>query len=168
MAVVLRLLMPQNRLICQLAIDTGLRIGDVCALRADQLLPRVTVTEQKTGKKRRISIKKALLGDIKAQCDAVWAFPGKSGSKTGHKTRQAVWADVKRAQRALRLDRNIGPHSMRKVYAVRAYRRSGDLAAVARLLNHDDTTVTLLYALADQLAQRPRSQRRKPRRQKGK
>lgn len=148
---VLALLMPQNRLICQLAMVTGLRIGDVVAIRTDQLKSRMTVRESKTKKSRRVSIPKALLERIRAQAGPVWAFPGASDSAQGHKTRQAVWADVKRAQKAMRLPANIGPHSLRKVYAVRKFKQTGDLDAVAKALNHDDTTVTLIYAMADHL-----------------
>lgn len=148
---VLALLMPQNRLICQLAICTGLRIGDVCGLRADQLKPRPTVQEAKTKKSRRVYIPADLLRRIKAQAGETWAFPG---TKEGqHKTRQAVWADIKRAAKACRCPQNIGPHTLRKVYAVRKFQDTGgDLRAVQKALNHDDQAVTMLYAMADHLS----------------
>ena len=151
---VLALLMPQNRLIMQLCIHTGLRVGDVVALRTEQLKPRVYIREQKTGKSRRITIPARLLRDIQAQAGDHWAFPGKPGSSAGHKTRQAVWADVKRAAKAARLPGNIGTHSARKVYAVRQMQRTGNLAAVQRALNHSDPAVTMIYAMADHLAKK--------------
>lgn len=48
---------------------------------------------------------------------------------------------------------SVSPHSARKVYAVGEYRRTGDLDAVRRKLNHDPAHVatTLVYALSDQL-----------------
>lgn len=146
---VLALLTQPNRLACQLALHTGLRIGDVLALRTDQLKPRLTVREAKTGKSRRVTIPKQLLADIRAQAGDTWAWPGRDPSK--HRTRQAVWADVKRAQRACRLPSNIGPHSLRKTYAVRQYAKSGDLGKVQAALNHSDMAVTMLYAMADHL-----------------
>ena len=84
-----------------------------------------------------------------AQAGKVWAFP--SPRSGGHKTRQAVWADVKRAQKAFRLPQNIGTHSARKVYAVRLMERYGDIARVRRALNHSSNSVTAIYAMADQL-----------------
>lgn len=158
--------MPQNRLIMQLAIHTGLRIGDVLAIRSDQLRPRVTVRERKTGKGRRISIPAQLLRAIIAQAGEVWAFPGRSPERP--KTRQAVWADLKRAAAAMRLPVNVGTHTARKVYAVRKLARSGgDLGAVQRALNHSDPAVTLLYAMADHLTkqaiQGPGRRRGRPR-----
>lgn len=149
--IVLALLTEPNRLACQLAIHTGLRIGDVLALRTDQLKPRLTVREAKTGKSRRVTIPAQLLRNIQAQAGETWAFPGRDPAK--HRTRQAVWADVKRAQKALRLDHNIGPHSLRKTYAVRKYRSTGDLGKVRQLLNHDRDATTIIYALADHLTQ---------------
>lgn len=147
--------MPQNRLIMQLAIHTGLRVGDVINLHSDQLKPRVTVKERKTGKGKRITIPAQLLRAIKAQAGEVWAFPGRDPEKP--KTRQAVWKDVKRAAAAMRLPVNVGPHTMRKVYAVRKLAASGgDLAAVSRALNHSDMAVTLIYAMADHLTKQAR------------
>ena len=154
MDVVLALLMPGNRIACQLAIHTGLRISDVLRIKTDQLAPRITVREAKTGKSRRISVPRRLLDRIRDQAGPYWAFPSPRGE--GHRTRQAVWADIKRAQRAIRLPANIGPHSLRKSYAVRMYDRTHDLAAVQRALNHTDPAVTMLYAMADHLAQQHR------------
>ena len=147
---VLALLMPQNRLICQLAIQTGLRIGDIVGLRTEQLKARPTVTEAKTKKNRRIYIPADLLRRIQAQAGKTWAFPGRVPEK--HKTRQAVWADIKRAAKACRCPQNLGPHTLRKVYAVRKFQSTGDLSAVQKALNHDDQAVTMLYAMADHLS----------------
>ena len=148
---VLALLMEQNRLSCQLAICTGLRIGDVVSLRAEQLKPRPTIIEAKTKKSRRVYIPADLLRRIKDQAGETWAFPGAQDGQ--HKTRQAVWADIKRAAKACRLPSNVGPHSLRKAYAVRKFQDTGgDLRAVQKALNHDDQAVTMLYAMADHLS----------------
>lgn len=157
--IVLALLMPQNRLICQLAIKSGLRIGDIISIRTDQLAPRITIREAKTGKSRRISIAPDLLREIKAQAGPVWAFPGRPGSKTGHKTRQAIWSDIKRAAEALRLQINLSPHSIRKMYAVRLYHQSGDLELVRRRLNHTDLSISMIYAMADHIRNQPHQSR---------
>lgn len=143
---VLGLLMPSNRLVCQLSLRTGLRVGDILALKTEQLKPNFWVTESKTGKRKQVGIPAPLLAEIREQAGPVWAFPGRSG--TGPRTRQAFWADVKRAQAAMRLPQNIGPHSMRKIYAVDVLRRFGDVSEVQRRLNHSSQMTTLLYAMA--------------------
>lgn len=144
---VLFLLTPENRLVLRVLLHTGLRIGDVLRLRPEQLKPRFWVTEQKTGKRRQVGLPEPLLSDLRAAAGEVWVFPGRDPEK--HRTRQAVWKDVKRAADACRLRQNVGPHSARKVYAVELLRRYGDIERVRRALNHDSEVVTLIYAMAD-------------------
>lgn len=145
---VLSALTPGNRLVMRVALHTGLRIGDVLALKTEQLRPHFWVTERKTGKKRQIGLPEPLLSDLKNAAGAVWVFEGRSTGKP--RTRQAVWKDVKRAAKAFRLEANAAPHSARKVYAAELMERYGDLDKVRRALNHRSESITLIYALADQ------------------
>lgn len=150
---VLAALTPVNRLVCRVCVHSGLRVGDVLALRSSQLRPsgQLWVTEAKTGKRRRVNLSKELLEDLKAQAGEIWVFEG-SRDSSKHRTRQAVWADVKRAAKAFRLPQNIGVHSLRKYYAVEQVRESrGNYAKVQRLLNHADLATTMIYAMAYQL-----------------
>ena len=144
---VLSALTPENRLVMRAALATGLRIGDVLALRTEQLKPHFWVTEQKTGKRRQVGLPEPLLSDIKKQAGEKWAFPGRDGEKP--RTRQAVWKDVKRAAEAFRLPQNVGPHSARKVYAVDLLEKYGDIKRVQTALNHSNQAVTMVYAMAD-------------------
>lgn len=151
---VLAALMPENRLVCEVMLHTGLRVGDVLKLRTEQLAPRFWVTESKTGKRRQVGLPADLLGRIQARAGKVWAFPGRDGTKP--RTRQTVWADVKRAAKAFRLPQNAGTHSMRKVYAVDLLTKYGDIQRVRRSLNHDRLETTLIYAMADKLLEAKR------------
>lgn len=150
-------LMPANRLALQVSEATGLRIGDVLTLRVEQLRRgnRLTVKESKTGKSRRVTIPRRLYSDLLAQAGEIWVFPGARDPQK-HRTRQAVWADLKRAARAFRLPQQVSPHSLRKVFAVREWEKSGDLAKVGRQLNHESThpETTMLYAMAAELYRR--------------
>lgn len=146
---VLAALTAQNRLIARVCLHTGLRVGDVVALKTQQLGLQFTVTEAKTKKRRKVGLPGELLNAIKAQAGEEWAFPGRDPKK--HKTRQAVWADVKRAARAFRLPQNVAPHSFRKVYAVGLYDKYGDLDRVQRAMKHSSVEVTMIYAMADKL-----------------
>ena len=148
----LRLLTPANRLAMEVCIATGLRIGDVLALRTTELRQRFTIREQKTGKVRKVALRKALLEELQAQAGRLWVFEGARDPEK-HRTRQAVWKDVKRAARAARIPANAGTHSGRKIYAVDLYGRKG-LNAVQAALNHEDPMVTMVYVMADQLRQR--------------
>lgn len=155
---ILSTLTAGNALVMRVALHTGLRIGDVLAIKSQQLAPRFWVTESKTGKRRQIGLPQPLLDDIKKQAGTIWAFPGRDPDK--HRTRQAVWKDVKRAAKAFRLPQNAAPHSARKVYAVELREKYGDLQRVQRALNHSGLAVTLIYALADQQLQSKNKRRR--------
>ena len=150
---VIAALTPGNRLVGRVAVHTGLRVGDVLRIPADKLGTQFWVTEQKTGKRRRVNLPKALVDEIKAQAGPEWAFPG-ARDPGKPRTRQAVWADVKRAARAFRMPQNVGVHSLRKRYAVEQLERSkGNYAKVQRLLNHADIATTMIYAMSYQLYQ---------------
>lgn len=144
-------LTPGNRLVCRVAVHTGLRVSDVLAIPSIKLGCQFWVTEAKTGKRRRVNLPKPLVEAIKAQAGPEWAFP--SPTRPGqHRTRQAVWADVKRAAKAFRMPQNVGVHSLRKRYAVEQLERSGgNYERVRRLLNHSDMAVTMIYAMSYQL-----------------
>lgn len=163
---VLAALTPQNALIMRTLLHTGMRLSDVLALKTAQLRPSGWYTEGKTGKRRRFGLPAELLESIKAQAGPEWAFPGLS-ARGGHKTRQAVWKDVKRASRAFRLPQNVGPHSARKIYAVDLMAKYGDIERVRRALNHESSTVTALYAMADMLTDRRLAARRRRSRPSG-
>ena len=149
---VLAALTPANRLVCRVCVATGLRVGDVVALRAAQLAPQFWITEQKTGKRRRVNLTKQLLAELQDQAGDVWVFPGARDPERQHRSRQAVWRDVKRAAKAFRLPQNVGVHSLRKVFAVEQLRKTkGNVARVQRALNHSDAATTMVYAMAYQL-----------------
>jgi len=162
---VLSALMPQNQLIVKVMLHTGMRLSDVLRMPVEALVPSGWYTEAKTGKKRRYGLPRPLLEAIKEQAGDVWAFPGRKNGT--HKTRQAVWRDIKRAAVAFRLPQNVGAHSMRKVYAVELLKKYGKLDRVQRDMNHASGSVTAIYAMADMLLERKmreRERRRKARR----
>lgn len=158
---ILAALTPENRLVCRVMLDTGLRISDVVELRREAVNINFTVTEKKTKKRRRVRLSPELMTEIKERSDgSPWAFPSPADPQR-HRTRQAVWKDIKRAQRAFRLPINAAPHSMRKVYAVELMHKYGDIERVRRALNHTHYDTTILYAMADQLPPpRPRRKRK--------
>ena len=100
-----------------------------------------------------MNLKDGLLRELRQQAGKEWVFPGER-DPAKHRTRQAVWHDVKRAAKAFRLPQNIGVHSFRKVYAVDLLNKSkGDVKRVQRALNHSDAVTTMVYAMAWQIYQ---------------
>jgi len=144
----LGLLTPSNRLVIQVSLHTGLRVSDVLNIKTAQVKPRFLVTESKTGKRRLVGLPADLREQLLAQAGEIWLFEHRT-DPTKHRSRQAVWRDVKRAAEAMRLPQNVAPHSFRKVYAVDLMRKYGDIERVRRNLNHGGETVTTIYAMAD-------------------
>lgn len=158
---VLGCLMPANRLVLEVMLDTGLRVSDVLRLKKSDLTHgngRFWTTEKKTGKRKYIHLSHSLYARLLHICGHYWVFEGRQGPAY-HRTRQAVYQDLKRAAKAYRLPQNIGTHSMRKVYAVKLLDKYGDIEKVRRALNHSSLAVTYIYAAADSLMQQPRRRR---------
>lgn len=154
MALVLAAMMPGNALAIECSLRTGLRIDDVLALKTEtvQRSARPYVRDSKTGKNHRIYLPTELRAQMLAQAGKLYIWEHRT-DWTKHKTRQAVYKDMRQAaaiyERNGRLKAHISPHSARKCAAVRAYNKGG-LDAAAALLNHDPghPLVTLLYALS--------------------
>lgn len=136
-------------LICRVMMTTGLRVSDAVALETRKLShQQMYIRERKTGKGRRIYIRKRLLSELRAIAGDKWVFEGRNSDR--HITRQAVYMEIKRACDCYMIPGNISPHSFRKVYAVKLYKRFG-LERARAILKHDNLSTTLLYCLSDKL-----------------
>lgn len=152
---VLAALMPPNRLAVRVSLATGLRISDVLSIKTSQLAQRMTIREQKTGKTRRVYIPKSLLDDMFLCAGRFYVFEHRL-SEHEHRTRQAVFKDLKRAARLFRLEKDlqISPHSARKIFAVEKLKKYGDIKKIQKLLNHSNEAVTMIYCMADIISER--------------
>ena len=152
----------ENELALRLSMAYGMRIGDVLRLPSAALQKGVwSFREEKTGKRRRVRLSETFIRELTGIAGKIYVFEHRLDYKR-HRTRQAVFKDLKRAAAAFRID-GISPHSARKIYAVERFKQSHDMKKVQRLLNHSDEAVTMLYALADSLAAARRRDGRKER-----
>ena len=143
------------------AAETGFRIGDLCDAKAwnyDRVEETLTIREHKTGK-IRISPVTPKLRQVFEGLD------GKGIDRMSYKTylfehngrkpisRSTVWRWVTRTWDRLHdgEDRNITPHSFRKLYAVNKRKAGATLAEIQFDLNHERVETTMLYAFADLL-----------------
>ena len=150
-------LMPANRLVCELALQTGWRVNDILELKTEQLdaslkktKHTVTITEAKTGKKSTRVIPKKLLQELCEQSGTLYVFQGRDDWRK-HRTRQAVYLDLKRVAKRFNIKINLSPHSLRKNYAVYLRDNGYTLQEIQKRMNHDNISVTMLYALSDEL-----------------
>lgn len=149
---ILSALTEPNRLALIVSLTTGLRIDDVLSLKTETVKKeRFTIKEMKTGKTRKIRLSKELQLRLLMQAGRIYVFEHRYDVKR-HRTRQAVFKDLKRACVLFRVSGvNISPHSARKIYSVEQYKRTCSLKHVQELLNHSNEAVTMLYAMADEM-----------------
>lgn len=145
----------ENGLALRVSLETGLRIGDVLELRPNDLNgTKLSYVARKTGKAGTKTISRKLADALlRSAGNADWLFPS-NRSKSGHRTRYAVYRDLKKVCKRLGVEGQISPHSARKTYAVADFRENG-LEHVKKELQHDQDSVTLLYALSDVLSGAP-------------
>ena len=145
----------ERRLVFEVAIQSGMRIGDVLKIRSRDLrrvapeAVEIRYTAEKTDKKGTAvcygSVAKRLLSLRIGKRGYLWP----SGAKCGHITRQTAWNWIKTAANAAKIDVTGGsPHALRKSFAVRIRHEKGLLAA-QRALQHTDSATTAIYAYAD-------------------
>jgi integrase len=132
-------------------LNTGLRIGDVLHLHTSEIWQKsyVTITEQKTGKKRRFHINEPLSREI----DAYINLNGLSGDDYLIQSRKGVNQPLSRVQayrvlnsaaKEVGLD-EIGTHTMRKTFGYWHYKLHKDIAVLQEILNHSTPSITLKY-----------------------
>lgn len=138
-----------NALALRTSLETGLRIGDVLALRPENIEGRVIrCVAQKTGKECKKTISADLCKRLQQISGKQFIFEGRFGDEP--KTRGAVWKDIKKASKLLGLNVNVGCHSARKTYAVELFHDEG-ITAVQKELQHDKLETSMLYAFANML-----------------
>lgn len=151
---ILSALTPENRLVCEVSLATGLRVSDVLMLTPQKVRKqRFTIREQKTGKTRCIRLPKELVDRCLACAGAHYVFENRLNGRKP-RTRQAVYKDLKRIASLFGCKKNVTPHTARKVYAVDEFEKTGNLKKVQKLLNHSDEAVTILYAMANVVGNR--------------
>lgn len=142
----------ENVLALRVSLETGLRIDDVLSLRACQIVRRtICGTAEKTDK----PYKKTISADLAKRLATLtpnaggYIFPHRLNSMK-HRTRQAVWLNMKKAAALMGVKLNAAPHSARKTYAVEMFRDKG-LEQTQRELQHDRISTTMIYAFSDML-----------------
>ena len=148
---------PVNRLVCKVALETGLRIGDILELKTFDIVFKksFTIREQKPGKRRKLTLREPLRKELQDIAGTHYVFEHRTDPQK-HRARQTVYADIKRVCKLFKIKENISPHSIRKLYAVDMYKKTGDMSKVQKALLHDNELTTMLYALSDILHSKKR------------
>lgn len=140
----------ENSLAVSLSLQTGLRIGDVVSLKRSQLNKKTRILQykaQKTGKNGTCELSREMVERLCRNAGKTYIFEGKAPDK--HRTRQAVWADVKKASKRAGIEKNVTPHSARKNYAVNLLRETESIQKVQEALQHTNVELAEYYAHSD-------------------
>lgn len=138
----------RNQLLFKLGISTGLRCGDLVALKVDQVKGKSSfkIREGKT-KKERIVYLNNLMADIADYIETlpqetVYLFPSRKGE--GHITTTQAYRIIAKAGDMIG-NYSIGTHTMRKTFGYTYYQATKDVATLMEIFNHSSQKTTLRY-----------------------
>lgn len=146
----------ENRIACEVALATGWRISDILKLtvldiqQAQKNNGRITIVEQKTGKKSKRTIPHELLVDMFSIAGTYYVFESRDYCDKP-RSRQAVYKDIKAVAKKFGFVGNVSPHSLRKNYAVGLREQGLTMEQVKKKMNHYNADTTLIYAMADHI-----------------
>lgn len=133
-----------------LGINCGLRVSDLLPMKVGDVraMTHNTVIEQKTGKKRTITLKK-LQGEIddytKGMADDDYLFPSRTPAEgRGYISETQAYRVLVKAAEALGR-KDIGTHTMRKTFGYHHYKHNKDVAVLQKIFNHSSPSITKSY-----------------------
>jgi len=146
---------PRDRLIFEMLLGTGIRLGSLVGLnRGDvDLQSGVIQILAKGGHRGRVYLNPSLQGMLgqhlgesapqAATAPNTPLFTSKSGRRLGARQIQLNFG---RWVSGAGITRSVSVHSLRHTFATRLYRKTGDLYLVQRALGHRQITTTEIYA----------------------
>lgn len=141
-------------LLFMIGICTGLRIGDLIALRVREVNhgDKLRLQEEKTGKRQEIKIiqplREVLDAELEGMPDYAFLFPSRQRDKRGrlkHITTATAENDMKLIAKWFNIDFPFSCHSLRKTYGYWHFQANKNLPMLARHFNHSDLRVTARY-----------------------
>lgn len=149
---------PRDRLLLELGVFTGLRVGEMVMLEISDIdwhRRQLLVRRGKGDKDRVLPIPHKVIDRLKTWLGnrrTGYVFPSPRGKS--HLTTRAIQKLIKRIAAAAGLaepkkPRRITPHRLRHTFATRCLRRGADIIEVRDLLGHTSVSTTQVYLSAD-------------------
>lgn len=145
----------RNYLLISVCLNTALRICDVLSLKWKDLIElkskkiknHISIQENKTGKATIIKINPILKSDIKLYMKkeglkGEYVFTNKNGTSL---SRVSAFKLVKSGGKAIGLEHEISPHSLRKTFGYHAWKKGTPPAVLMQIYNHSSYEVTKRY-----------------------
>lgn len=130
---------PRDKIITDIAYETGLRVSDILSL-SDNINTHIVLNEQKTGKLRSVHIRPQTLRAARQYHKTHPTLDGKMFDVD----RTTVYRSVHEAAKRCGLGNNISLHSYRKAFAF-DYAQKYGIAATQAELHHNNIATTLIY-----------------------
>jgi len=143
-----------HRALLMTLYSTGMRRAEVTRLKVSDIDSQrmvVHIKQGKGGKDRDVPLSPTLLETLREywrwKKPQVYLFPGeaKQGSDGDHLTPKAVYHACKGAARRARIQKNVGPHTLRHSFATHLLESGADLRTIQFLLGHADIKDTTIY-----------------------
>lgn len=142
---------PNHRVALMLAYGAGLRVGEICRLRVDDIDPKrmvLRIRHAKCGRERYVMLSARLLRELRAYWKAARLsgpvlFPGNAGRIW--LTRAAIHKAVVGAARRAGLRKRVSPHTLRHSFATHLLEAGTDLRTLQVLLGYASIESTTLY-----------------------
>jgi len=132
-----------------IGLNTGLRVSDILNLTVGDVKGKthVTITEKKSGKRRRFMINEQLRREIDERISGAGDGDYLVKSRKGRNrpvSRCQAYKVVSDAAKSLGLS-EVGTHTMRKTFGYWHYKMHKDVAILQDIFNHDSPSTTLGY-----------------------
>lgn len=147
-----RYLSPQRNLtLLRLMLATGLRVGEVVALRPEHIdleTCRLIVREGKGSKDRTLwfsdDVAEALEAWMERRPESPYVFPTRDGGQLSTRYLRAMVSRLAEAAEIKEADR-VSPHTLRHTFATELYRETKNLRLVQKALGHASIQTTQIY-----------------------
>lgn len=140
-----------HRFACSLLYGTGMRIGECCALRRDDIdwdRGRIRILKQKNGGGRWAVLGASLTARLRAHLDrfpdSPWVFPSPKDPER-HLCPTSIQGAISLARTACGLPAWVTPHTLRHSFATHQLQAGIDVRAVQHLLGHASLQTTMRY-----------------------
>lgn len=144
----------RNRAMLELLYSSGLRISELCSLRAGDLdMEQGMVRCRGKGRKmRRVPVGREAASWVRKYLDEVrpaWNSAGAAElfltSRGAGMRRETCWHMVRRAAMNAGIAKKVSPHTLRHSFATHIMENGADLRAVQEMLGHADIATTQIY-----------------------
>jgi len=140
----------KHRALVMLLYSSGLRVGEVVRLRAEDLdtdRRLLRVRSGKGGKDRYTLLARRAVDAVavysRAYPTGPWLFPG--GRPGRHLSTRSVQRVVERSARAAGISKNVSPHTLRHSFATHLLEAGTNLRIIQELLGHQSSRTTEIY-----------------------